>query len=161
MIGPAVLAGLGIQVLSQVAILGATLSYAFAGVFGRRFQRMDVDPVVTAAGQVTASAVMLVPSALFIERSFDLPVPSPTTWAAIAGLALLSTAVAYVLYFRILATSGATNVLLVTFLVPVSAVLLGALVLDETLALRHLAGMALIGIGLAAIDGRLLRRRRL
>jgi drug/metabolite transporter (DMT)-like permease len=79
-------------------------------------------------------------------------------WAAILGIAALSTALGYVLYFRILATVGATNLLLVTFLIPVSAILLGALVLGERLVLRHFLGMALIGAGLAAIDGRLVRR---
>jgi drug/metabolite transporter (DMT)-like permease len=81
-------------------------------------------------------------------------------WGAILGLALLSTALAYVLYSRILATAGATNLLLVTFLIPVSAIVLGASVLDERLELQHLGGMALIGLGLAAIDGRPLRALR-
>lgn len=80
--------------------------------------------------------------------------------ASLLGVALLSTALAYVLYFRILATAGAANPLLVTFLVPVSAILLGILVLGETLLPRHLAGMALVGIGLMAIDGRTLRALR-
>jgi drug/metabolite transporter (DMT)-like permease len=79
-------------------------------------------------------------------------------WAAIVGMAALSTALGYVLYFRILASAGATNLLLVTFLIPVSAIILGSLVLGEHLAPRHFAGMALIGVGLAAIDGRLIRR---
>jgi drug/metabolite transporter (DMT)-like permease len=83
--------------------------------------------------------------------------PHPATWAAVLAVGLLSTAFAYVLYFRILATAGATNLLLVTFLIPVSAILLGVLVLNETLLLRHVAGMALIGGGLACIDGRLPR----
>ena len=77
-----------------------------------------------------------------------------TVWAALAGLALLSTALAYLLYFRILAVAGATNLLLVTFLIPVTAILLGALILGEQLQLRHFAGMILIGLALAAIDGR-------
>ena len=71
------------------------------------------------------------------------------------ALALLSTALAYVLYFRILAAAGATNLLLVTFLIPVPAILLGAMVLGERLEPRHFAGMALIGLGLAMIDGRI------
>ncbi len=74
------------------------------------------------------------------------------------GVGLLSTALAYWLYFRILAAAGATNLLLVTFLIPVSAILLGALVLGETLLPRHFGGMVLIGVGLAFIDGRLARR---
>ena len=82
--------------------------------------------------------------------------PGMETWLALAGLAILSTAVAYVLFFRILATAGATNLMLVTFLIPVSAILLGALVLGEQLQTKHLIGMAMIAIGLAAIDGRLM-----
>jgi drug/metabolite transporter (DMT)-like permease len=104
--------------------------------------------------------VLLVPLALAVDRPWTLPAPSVPTWAAVLALAVLSTSLAYALYFRILARAGATNVLLVTFLVPVSAVLLGVAVLAERLQPRHFAGMALIGIGLAAIDGRLARWRR-
>lgn len=158
MIGPAALGGLGRDVLAQLAVLAAALSYAFAGVFGRRFRRMGIAPLATAAGQVMASTAMLTPLAIIIERPWTLAMPSAATWAAILGIAALSTALGYVLYFRILATAGATNLLLVTFLIPVSAIVLGALVLGERLSAQHFAGMALIGAGLAAIDGRLLRR---
>jgi drug/metabolite transporter (DMT)-like permease len=158
MIGPDALAGIGADVLAQLAVLAAALSYAFAGVFGRRFARMGVAPLATAAGQVTASAMMLVPVALLLDRPWTLPMPGAPVWAAILGIAALSTALGYVLYFRILATAGATNLLLVTFLIPVSAIVLGFLLLGERLDARHVLGMALIGAGLAAIDGRLLRR---
>jgi drug/metabolite transporter (DMT)-like permease len=158
MIGPLALAGLGGDVAAQLAVIGATLSYAFAGLYGRRFARMGVAPMVVAGGQVGATTIMLLPVAQLVDMPWTLPMPGPRTWAALAGLALLSTALAYVLYFRILAKAGATNLLLVTFLIPVSGVLMGVLVLDETLQTRQLAGMALIGAGLAAIDGRLLRR---
>ena len=94
---------------------------------------------------------------LLVDRPWTLAMPHPATWAAVLGVGLLSTALAYVLYFRILAAAGATNLLLVTFLIPVSAILLGSLVLGETLLPRHFGGMALIGAGLACIDGRLLR----
>lgn len=155
MVGPAVLKGLGTDLLAQVAVLGAALSYACAGIFGRRFQRMGVPPLTTAAGQVTASTLMLLPVSLAVDRPWTLPMPSASVWGAILGTAALSTALAYVLYFRILATAGATNLLLVTFLIPVSAILLGAVVLGERLDPQHFIGMALIGCGLAAIDGRL------
>lgn len=155
MVGPAVLAGLGTDLLAQVAVLGAALSYAFAGLFGRRFRRMGVPPLATAAGQVTASASVLLPVALVVDHPWTLPPPDAPVWGAVLGIAVLSTALAYVLYFRILATAGATNLLLVTFLIPVSAVLLGAWVLGERLAPQHFVGMALIAGGLAAIDGRL------
>lgn len=160
MVGPAVLAGLGTDLLAQVAVLGAALSYACAGIFGRRFRRMGIPPLATAAGQVTASTLVLLPISLIVDRPWTLPVPGAPVWGAVVGIAALSTALAYVLYFRILATAGATNLLLVTFLIPVSAILLGTLVLGEHLDMRSAVGMVLIGGGLAAIDGRLLRRIR-
>ena len=160
MVGPAAFAGFDASLLAQVAILGAALSYACAGVFGRRFKRMGIPPLAVAAGQLTAAALLVLPAALVIDRPWTLRVPGPFVLAAILGTATLSTALAYVLYFRILASAGATNLSLVTFLVPVSAILLGALVLGERLEPRHYLGMALIGCGLAAIDGRLLRRVR-
>lgn len=155
MIGPAAMADLGRDVLAQLAVLAAALSYACAGVFGCRFKRMGVAPLATAAGQVSASSLLILPLALMVDRPWTMPVPGVTAFAAILGLALLSTALAYYLFFRILAAAGAVNLLLVTFLIPVSAILLGCLVLGEVLTLAQLAGMALIGAGLAAIDGRL------
>jgi drug/metabolite transporter (DMT)-like permease len=157
-IGPAALTRLGLDALAQFAVVGAAIAYAFAGIFGRRFKGMP--PVVIAAGQLTASTAMMLPLALIVDRPWTLPAPGPVTWGAILGLAILSTAVAYVIYFRILATAGATNLLLVTFLIPVSAILLTATILGERLEPGHFAGMALIGLGLAAIDGRPLRRLR-
>ncbi|MSU91140.1 EamA family transporter [Rhodobacteraceae bacterium 2CG4] len=159
MIGPEALSGLGRAGWAQLAILGAALSYACAGTFGRRFAGWGVDPVVVATGQVTVSALMLAPAALLLDRPWTLPAPGAGVLAAVLALAVLSTALAYVLYFRVLARAGATNILLVTFLVPVSAILLGVAFLGEALAPAHVAGMVLIGAGLAAIDGRLLRRR--
>ncbi|WP_376957157.1 DMT family transporter [Azospirillum sp. A26] len=158
MIGPTALAGLGNGLLPQLAVLGAALSYSFAGIFGRRFKSMGVSPLVTATGQVTASTLMLVPVALLVDRPWTLPMPSAAAWGAVIGIALLSTALAYVIFFRVLASAGATNLMLVTFLIPVSAILLGSLFLGERLAVRHGVGMALIACGLAAIDGRLLAR---
>jgi drug/metabolite transporter (DMT)-like permease len=157
MIGVAALQSFVVGVLAHVAILVAALSYAFAGVFGRRFRAMGVAPLATATGQVTASSIMLVPVMLVVDQPWTLPWPSVNTIGAVIGLALLSTALAYILYFRILATAGATNLLLVTFLIPVSAILLGVPVLGERLQAKHIVGMALIGIGLAAVDGRLWR----
>lgn len=142
----------------QIACLGAALSYAFAGVYGRRFAKMGISPLDAAAGQVTASALLILPIMLSVDRPWMLPaLPGATTWGALASLALLSTALAYVLYFRILAVAGATNLLLVTFLIPVTAILLGALILGERLAPRHFAGMLLISLSLAVIDGRFVR----
>lgn len=160
MIGPEALRGLGSNVVAQLAVLGATLSYAFAGVFGRRFRRMGVAPMATATGQVTASTLMLIPVALVADHPWTLAMPSLQAWAAVLGIAVLSTALAYVLYFRILATAGAINLLLVTFLIPVTSISLGTLALGERLDPKHFLGIALIGAGLAFIDGRLLHALR-
>jgi drug/metabolite transporter (DMT)-like permease len=154
-LGGLALGGLGVALMAQLAVLAAALSYAFAGIYGRRFR--ETPPLITATGQVTASTVMLCPLALIIDRPWTLALPGPTILSALLGLGLLSTAAAYVIYFRILARSGATNLLLVTFLIPVSAILLGTLILSEQLTAAQLAGMGLIAAGLAAIDGRLLR----
>lgn len=155
LIGPQALSGLGADVAGQLAIVGAAISYSFAGVFGRRFRRMGIPPMATAAGQVTASSLLLLPIALLVDRPWHLAMPGATVWLAILGAALLSTALAYIVYFRILASAGAVNLLLVTFLIPPSAILLGVFLLGERLEMTDFAGMALIGLGLAAIDGRL------
>ena len=157
MIGPDALAGFGLHVLALLACLAAAVSYALAGIFGRRFRAMGISPLVTAAGQVTATTMMLLPLVIVIDRPWRITVPGAASIVSIIALALFCTALAYVIYFRILATAGATNLLLVTFLIPVSAILLGSLVLGERLGPRHVAGMILIGAGLAAIDGRLAR----
>jgi len=159
MIGADLLGQIGTHVLAQLACLVATLCYALAGVWGRRFRGMGVSPVGVATGSLTAAALVLVPLVLLFEPPWQATAPTPEAWAAIIGLAFFCTALAYILYFRLLASAGATNSLLVTFLIPVTAILLGTFALGEQLAPRHFAGMALIGLGLAAIDGRLLRRR--
>jgi drug/metabolite transporter (DMT)-like permease len=152
-IGGAAFQALGGDMIAQLAVLAAAISYACAGVFGRRFRTMGVTPLATATGQLTASSLMLIPPTLIVDMPWTLPIPSARAAGAVVALALLSTALAYTLYFRILATAGATNLLLVTFLIPVSAILLGVLVLGEALRANHLLGMALISFGLAAIDG--------
>lgn len=153
-IGPVALADLGIHAIAQLTVIGAALSYACAGIFGRRFRGQP--PLVTAAGQLTATTVLMLPLVLALDRPWEAA-PGATVWAAILGLALLCTALAYVIYFRILTTAGATNLLLVTFLIPVSAIVLGAAFLGEQLEAQDLGGMALIALGLATIDGRPLR----
>jgi len=155
MIGGDALNALSTNIVAQLACLGAALSYAFAGVYGRKFRTMGISSLSTATGQVTASSLLLVPLALIVDQPWHLPMPSFMAIIAVLGIALLSTALAYVLYFRILATAGATNLLLVTFLVPISAILLGSLVLGEVLRAQHVLGMVMIGAGLIAIDGRL------
>ncbi|HTQ72249.1 MAG TPA: DMT family transporter [Acidocella sp.] len=156
LIGPDALTGLrGGDVVGEIACLFAAISYAFAGIYGRRFKGLN--PTKVATGQLTASAVILVPLVVLIDRPWALPMPGANIWGAMAGIVVLCTVVAYVLYFRILAAAGATNLLLVTLLLPVSALLLGWLVLGESLAPHAFEGMALVGLGLAAIDGRLFK----
>lgn len=160
MIGAGALRDLGVHVAAQVMCLAAAMSYALAGIYGRRFRAMGVSAMGTATGQLIASSLILLPLMLIIDRPWTLPAPGLAATGALIGLATLSTALAYTLYFRILATAGATNLLLATFLIPASAILLGTLVLGEVLLLRHMLGMALIGAGLAAIDGRAWRALR-
>jgi len=154
MIGFDALQGLGINILAQLAVIGAAISYAFAGIYGKRFRGMP--PIITATGQITSTTLMMIPIALLVEKPWLLPNPSAEVWAALLGLALLSTALAYIIYFRLLSAAGATNLLLVTFLIPVSAILLGTIILGEKLGMPHFIGMSLIGLSLIAIDGRLL-----
>jgi drug/metabolite transporter (DMT)-like permease len=154
--------GLGAHLQAELACLGATLSYAFSNIFGRRFRRMDIDPMRATFGQVTASACLLLVPALLVDRPWTLPPPGPAALACVAALGILSTAVAYQLFYRVLASAGATAVSLVTLMIPPTAILLGALVLGERLEPRQFAGAALIGLGLLVVDGRLaalLRRR--
>ena len=155
LIGIEALSGFGLRGMGQVAVLGAACSYACAAIYGRRFKSLS--PVVVAAGMLTGSAVMICPLALVIEQPWQLS-PGMPTWAALVGLAVVSTSLAYIIYFRVLSTAGATNILLVTFLIPVSAILLGVLVLGERLGWNAVGGMVLIFSGLIVIDGRLLRR---
>ena len=152
MIGARTIEQLGLEVAAQLAVVGAAISYAFAGIFGRRFK--ETPPLMTAAGQLSASAIMMLPLVLFVDRPWDLAAPAPQTWGAVFGLAVFSSALAYVIYFRILARAGPTNLLLVTFLVPVSALVLAITILGEALEARQVTGMVLIALGLAAIDGR-------
>lgn len=156
LVGPDIMNGLGIGVLAQIAILVASLSYGYASVFGRQFKRMKINPIVTATGQVTASSILLVPFVLFMDRPWELAMPGMGSIGAVIGIAILSTALAYILYFRILETAGATNLSLVTLLIPPSAIILGVMFLDEIFLPQHLLGMALIAAGLLAIDGRII-----
>ena len=140
--------------LGQVAVIGAAVSYGFAGIFGKRLKKTS--PVVNSAGMLICSSLMMLPLALIIDSPWSLS-PSLEAVAAVFGIALISTVLAYLLYFRILAAAGATNVLLVTFLIPISALLLGVGVLGEVIKALEYIGMACIFLGLIVIDGRVLR----
>ncbi len=154
MLGKDLTGGFSLDGLAMLACLGAALSYAFASVYGRRFRAMNVRPMVGAFGQVSASTVMMLPIMLVVDKPWTLEKPSMDIIWSILALGLLCTALAYVLFFRILDKGGATNISLVTLLIPVSAILLGAGFLDERLTLAQFGGMVLIGLGLVVMDGR-------
>ncbi|RWK55254.1 DMT family transporter [Mesorhizobium sp.] len=157
MIGPGLLAGLGGPVWAKFALVGASLSYAVALMIARRLK--GVPSRVIATGQLTASTIIMIPIVLLGHGTANLFSASPPVWAAVVALAVLSTAFAYILYFNLVASAGATNASLVTLIVPASAILLGFLFLGERLELFELSGMALIALGLVTIDGRLFGRR--
>lgn len=138
--------------LGQAAAIGATISYAFAGIYGRRFK--TIPATLSAAGMLTGSSILLMPVAFFVEDPINTASWKSGPILAVIGIALLCTSFAYLLYFRILATAGAVNLLLVTLLVPVSATLLGITFLGERVSFSMVFGLAFIGIGLAFVDGR-------
>lgn len=155
MIGPS-LGGLGGGTLPMLACVTASLSYALAAVYARRFRAMNLKPLAVSTGQLSAGALIMLPVALVADRPWTLAMPPVGAWAALGALALICTAFAYVLYFRLIDRAGATNALLVTLLVPPTAILLGGMFLGERLAAQDFFGLGLIALGLAAIDGRLL-----
>ncbi|MGI9475395.1 MAG: DMT family transporter [Hyphomicrobiaceae bacterium] len=154
LVGVSALQELGSEAIAQLAVVCGALSFALAGVFGRRFQRLGLNPIMTATGQLTASTVLFIPVTLLFGGPWVIAESSLGSIASLIGLAVLSTAIAYIVYFRLLASAGAVNMLLVTMLLPVTAILLGVTILDEVLAPRHIGGMGLIVLGLAAMDGR-------
>jgi drug/metabolite transporter (DMT)-like permease len=156
MIGPSLLSSLGTSGLAQLACVTASLSYALAAVWARRFRKLGVSPLSVTTGQLTAGALIMLPMSLLVDHPWTHAFPPLSAWGAITALALFCTAFGYVLYFRLIETSGATNALLVTLLVPPVAIVLGALFLSETLAPQDFIGLGLIALGLAAIDGRVL-----
>ena len=161
LVGVIVLRGPGIvqsesETFGMLLCLGAALSYGFSGLWGRR-KFNGVAPLTSSTCQLITSSVTMAIIAVAVDQPWQLPMPGATTWAALIGLAALSTSLAYVVFFHILARSGATNVMLVTLLIPVTAILLGVLVLGEPLTLREIVGALVIASALLVIDGRALR----
>lgn len=142
------------ELTAKLMCLAAAGCYALASVWGRRrLTALGIAPMAVAFGQCAGAAVLLLPVVLWL-RVWEGVAAGPAEWGAVAGLVLLSTALAYVIFFRLFAAVGPVNVQLVTFLIPLVAVGLGIAVLGERLEPRHLAGAGLIGAGLVAIDGR-------
>ena len=159
LVGPDALAGNN-QLLGELAVAMAALTYAFGTVYTRRLRGLT--PLVAATGQITGAALMLLPLSLIIERPWTYPMPSLSVWGAFVAIALANTAYAYFIYYKLLARTGATFTALCTFIIPPLAVLMGVLLLHETIAWTALVGMGVIAAGLAVNDGRLiaaLRRR--
>ena len=154
------LSGVSISTLGILACLGAALSYGFASVFGRRYRTLGITPSIGTLGQLSATTIMMIPIVMFFDQPWTLTMPGTETIGAIVSLAVASTALAYLIYFRVLVSAGAVNAALVTLLVPLTAIFLGTVFLDEELAVRHYVGMALILVGLIAVDGRLMARIR-
>jgi drug/metabolite transporter (DMT)-like permease len=160
MIGFSAFSALGLELVAPLAIVSGALSYSFASVFGRRFRAQGVAPITTATGQVLASSVILIPMVLMVDQPWAMSTPGIDSAGAVLGLGVLSTGLAFIVYFRLLSTAGANNVLLVTFLLPITAILLGVAVLDEVLRTQHIQGIVLVGLGLIVIDGRVSRAVR-
>ncbi len=155
LIGTDLVQGLTASAWAQGAVLGATIAYGFAGVWGKRFKGQD--PIVISTGQLTASSIVMLPLIFLLEDPLAISFPDTEMIISLLGISILCTAYAYVLFFKILSNAGATNVSLVTFLVPISAIILGILWLGETLTTSNIIGMILIIIGLALVDGRILK----
>ena len=158
LIGPSALGLADSPLWAMLAVVGAAVSYGFAATFGKRFK--GVSPRITATGQLTASSLIMLPLALIVDQPWTLPMPPFDVIAAILALALVSTAFAYIVFFRILSVAGATSASLVTLLVPPAAILLGILFLGETLSLTEALGLGLIALGLLSLDNRLGIKRK-
>ena len=151
-IGLSSLAQFDLRSLGQLAVLGGTLSYALAGVWARK-RLTGLAPQVAAAGMVTGSTLIMIPLAYFIDGPFDLS-RSSRTWIAIGYYAVVATAFAYLLYYRVLAMAGSGNLMLCTLLVAPVAIVLGALILGETLRPQAYLGFALLALGLMVLNSK-------
>jgi drug/metabolite transporter (DMT)-like permease len=158
MVGPHAIAGLRIEIVAAAAMLLASFFYGVAAVFGRSFRA--VDATVSAACQLSASTLVLLPIAFLVDRPWSLPLPSTNAVGSALALAFVSTAVAYVIFYALIRRAGATNTILVTLLIPVGGVVLAWILLGEAFTPAEAAGMLLIGLGLVVIDSRVLRRAR-
>ena len=159
MVGTDALGGMSGNVLAQIACLAATFFYALAAVYARTLSQSTLTPLVVATGQVITAALIMLPIMLAVDQPWTLPTPGWDAWAGAIGLAVPSTAIAYVFYFRLIDKAGASNAMLVAFIMPVIAVVLGVAALGETIEPKEAAGAVLIALGLLAIDGRIFGRR--
>lgn len=159
MVGPEAIKGLSNNLLAQIACIISTIFYSFAAIYGRRLSQTALTPMAVATGQTITAALLMVPIVMFVDQPWTLAAPRLDSTLAGITLALLSTALAYALYFRLIDRAGASNAQLVAFLMPILAVILGIAFLGESLNGGQIMGAALIAVGLVVIDGRLLARR--
>ncbi|UZX45665.1 DMT family transporter (plasmid) [Agrobacterium sp. 13-2099-1-2] len=155
-IGPGLLSDLSGPAWAKFAVIGAAISYAFAVVYAKGFK--DISPTVVAAGQLTGATVLMVPVVLALYSPASIVTSSGPIWLAVLALAIFTTAFAFILYFNLIASAGATNASLVTLLVPASAIMLSSAFLDERLEVFELVGMTLIMVSLIIMDGRIFSR---
>jgi drug/metabolite transporter (DMT)-like permease len=158
MVGPDATKGFTTNLLAQLACLVSTISYSFAAIYGRRLSQTSLTPMVVATGQTAMAALFMLPVFLIVDQPWTMATPSLDSTLAGVTLALLSTALAYILYFRLIDGAGASNAQLVAFIMPVLAIILGIAFLGESLSNGQIAGALLIGIGLVILDGRLVAR---
>jgi drug/metabolite transporter (DMT)-like permease len=158
LLGVVILRGQGLDLTSNQTIgmlmcLGATLSYGFSALWAKRHMT-GIPPLGAAAFQMMTSCLLMAVLSFTFERPWELPVPSASATLAIVGTGVLSTAVGFIIFFQIIARSGPSNVMLVTLLVPVSAILLGHFLLGEVIVTREYIGAIIIAAALIVMDGR-------
>jgi drug/metabolite transporter (DMT)-like permease len=158
MVGPAAMQGLSNNLLAQIACVISTVFYSLAAIYGRRLSQTTLTPMAVATGQTMMAAVLMIPIVLIVDQPWTMDMPRLDATMAGLTLALLSTALAYTLYFRLIDRAGASNAQLVAFLMPILAVILGITFLGESLSAGQMIGAAVIALGLIILDGRLVAR---
>jgi drug/metabolite transporter (DMT)-like permease len=156
LVGADLLGGFGSSGLAKLALIGAALCYALAGVYARGFPQYP--PQILAAGQMIGALLLSMPLALLVDQPWMLSLPSAKAASAVVGMGLFASALAALCYFTVLKRAGATNAMLATLLVPLTPIMLGGLFLGETLAPREITGACIIALALLTIDGRLVAR---
>jgi drug/metabolite transporter (DMT)-like permease len=159
MIGPEAMKGFSNSLLAQIACLISTIFYGYAAIYGRKLGQSSMTPMVVATGQVMTAGLIMLPVMLWFDRPWERAMPSTESLLAALALGIPATAIAYIFYFKTIDRAGATNAMLVAFIMPVIAVLLGIAFLGEVLTGGQVMGAALIAAGLIAIDGRLLSKQ--
>ena len=142
------------KILGQLAVLLATFCYGLVTVYGRRFSRLEVPRLVAATGQMSVASAVLLPFMLW-EMPWAQPMPGGVTISALLGVGLLSTALAFTIWYYLLERVGANNLSLVTFMIPIVTIIVGYYVLGEVLTASQIFGMLVVAVGLIVADGRL------